>query len=164
MRSRWWETLLLLLITFTLFRPGYFWDKIYPPIISVEPAKIVEVAATAPDNGKLKFTVEGMNIDGDNVKKSVALPLGEPASGEERLKHAGFGIRTEGERVLVDYTEFFGHAEKAGISSDWEITAVKQLADRPAKHWMFIPAFLLLSFVGYLQIRRRNSSMSPIKA
>ena len=30
-RSRWWETIALLLITFTLFRPGYWWDMVYPP-------------------------------------------------------------------------------------------------------------------------------------
>ncbi len=162
-KSKWWETLLLLLITFTLFRPGFFWDRIYPPISTVPPSKIVEVAAVAPDNGKLRFTVEGMNIDGDNVQKSVVLPLGESASGEERLKHAGFGIRTEGEKVLIDYTEFFGHAEKAGISSGWEITAVKQLTDRPEKHWMFIPALLLLFFIGYLQVSRRNRDI-PVEA
>ena len=163
-KSKWWETLLLLLVTFTLFRPGFFWDKIHPPIISIEPAKIIEVAEAAPDNGKLRFTVEGTNIDGDHVQKIVVLPLGERASGEERLAHAGFAIRTENEKVFIDYVEFFGQAQKAGIGIDWEITTVNQLADRPEKYWMFIPAFLLLFFVGYLQIRRRNSSAPPIKA
>ncbi|HEY5636436.1 MAG TPA: TRAP transporter permease, partial [Burkholderiales bacterium] len=30
-RTRWYETLALFLITFTLFRPGFWWDMVYPP-------------------------------------------------------------------------------------------------------------------------------------
>ena len=30
-RSRWYESVALLLVTFTLFRPGFWWDMVYPP-------------------------------------------------------------------------------------------------------------------------------------
>ena len=32
-RSRLWESVALLLIAFALFRPGFFWDRIYPPLL-----------------------------------------------------------------------------------------------------------------------------------
>jgi TRAP-type uncharacterized transport system fused permease subunit len=32
-KSRIWETAALLLVAFTLFRPGFWWDMIYPPLI-----------------------------------------------------------------------------------------------------------------------------------
>ena len=31
-KTRWYETIALLLIAFTLFRPGFWWDKVVPPL------------------------------------------------------------------------------------------------------------------------------------
>ena len=42
-KSRWWETLILLLISFTLFRPGYWWEMVYPSSQIVQAIKIVEM-------------------------------------------------------------------------------------------------------------------------
>ena len=72
----------------------------------------MDVAASAPDDGKLSFIVEGINIDGDEIKRSVTLPLGEPGSGEDRLAHAGLTISVENEKVLIGTIEFFGPAER----------------------------------------------------
>ncbi|MDP6730045.1 MAG: TRAP transporter permease, partial [SAR324 cluster bacterium] len=36
-KSRWWETIALLLISFTLFRPGFWWDMLYPPNQIINP-------------------------------------------------------------------------------------------------------------------------------
>jgi hypothetical protein len=156
-KSKLWGTLSLLLITFILFRPGFFWDEIYSPIVPISRTKIIEFAAEAPDDGQLRFKVEGISFEGNPVQKSIVLPLGERRSnGAERLEYAGFTIRTEDEKVLIDTINFGGPAEKAGIDFDWEITTIEQLADRPAKQLMFIPALLLLFFIGYLQVRRRN--------
>ena len=64
----------------------------------------------------------------------------------KRMESSGFYLHVEDKKVLIDTLEFGGHAEKAGVDFDWEITAVEQLTDRPAKQLMFIPAFLLLFF------------------
>jgi TRAP-type uncharacterized transport system fused permease subunit len=48
-KSRIWETAALLLVAFTLFRPGFFWDMIYAPLIKESPAKIEQMVA---DHGK----------------------------------------------------------------------------------------------------------------
>jgi len=159
-RSKLWETLALLLVAFILFRPGFFWDEIYPPIVTVAPTKIIEVAAAAPDGGRLQFRVEGVNFDDETIEKSVILPLGERDSGARRLEHAGFTIRDEDGKVLIDTVEFGSHAEKAGIYFDWEVTSVEQLAERPPKQLMFIPALALLLSIGYLQVKRRRSNRS----
>ena len=37
--SKKWETVALLLITFTLFRPGFFMDMIYDPLVGVDATK-----------------------------------------------------------------------------------------------------------------------------
>ena len=43
-RNRWYETLALLLITFTLFRPGYWLDRFYQPFNALPATDIVSVA------------------------------------------------------------------------------------------------------------------------
>src|SRR5690606_15692834 len=43
-RNRIHEALLLLLVTFCLFRPGYFMDMIYPPYEDVPGGQLIELA------------------------------------------------------------------------------------------------------------------------
>jgi len=42
-KTKWWETLLLLLIAFSMFRPDFWWDKIYPPSVNMPVAQITEL-------------------------------------------------------------------------------------------------------------------------
>lgn len=41
-RSRWYESLLLLLVAFTLFRPGFWMDIIHDPYRDIEPTELVQ--------------------------------------------------------------------------------------------------------------------------
>ena len=84
-RSRLWESVALLLIAFALFRPGFFWDRIYPPLLESEPAQIYQVAEALPAGASIRLHAEGITIEGDEVSKTVILPLGPPGTGEERL-------------------------------------------------------------------------------
>src|SRR5690606_2095812 len=88
-RSRWYESLALLLVTFTLFRPGFWWDMVYPPYDMVPAASMNQLIEEAPaDTGK-RLWIEGTNINGDDVRKGVLLPLGPQAPARERLTNAG---------------------------------------------------------------------------
>ena len=69
----------LLLIAFALFRPGFFWDRIYPPLIESEPAQIDQVAEALPAGASIRLHAEGITIEGDEVSKTVILPLAPPA-------------------------------------------------------------------------------------
>jgi TRAP transporter 4TM/12TM fusion protein len=155
-RSRLYESLLLLLVAFTLFRPGYWWDQIYPDSQTIAATQIIEKASQVPDQGRLQMTVAGETLDGDFVDRTVMLPMGASGDGERRLDDAGIGIRTEGEKVFVDYVTFSSPAQNLGIDFDWEITGLVVATDRPPKHLMFIPALGLLGAIAWLQIRRRN--------
>ncbi|NIY77423.1 TRAP transporter permease [Thalassospira sp. HF15] len=156
-RSKLWESAALLLIAFTLFRPGFWLDMIAPPYENLPATTIVEDAANMPPDSSILLDVEGISIEGDEVSKSVMLPLGPAGSGEDRLYNAGIGIRDEDGRIYIDDLVFAGPAEKAGLDFDFEITAVKVEADRPPKEVFFIPAFLLLGGIIVLQRRRKRS-------
>ncbi len=156
-RNRFYETIALLLIAFTLFRPGFWLDLLEPPYENLPATEIVEKAADMPANTSILLDVEGINLEGDEVTKSVMLPLGPEASGEDRLYNAGIAVRTEDGKVFIDDLVFGGPAEKAGLDFDFEITAIKIEADRMPKEVFFIPAFILLGGIIVLQRRRRRA-------
>ena len=154
-KSRWWETLILLLISFTLFRPGYWWEMVYPSSQIVQAINIVEMVEQLPPNSDLRLHVEGESIEGNLVSKMVVLPMGESAPGKARLEKAGLELRTEKKRVFVDMVTYDSLAQKAGIDFDWEILSLQIRTDRPAKQWMYFPALALLGLVVIRQQRRR---------
>ncbi len=154
-RSRLWESLGLLLVAFTLFRPGYWWDMVYDPVKIIEPTNIIQIAGEIPNEGSLQMMVAGENVDGKFVKRTILLPMGPSASGAERLSYAGLEIRVEDGRVLADNVVFGSVAQDAGLDFDWEILNLQIAADRPPKQLMFIPALLLLGFLASMQRRRR---------
>jgi TRAP transporter 4TM/12TM fusion protein len=162
-KSRLWESAVLLLIAFTLFRPGFWWDMIYPPLIEVAPAQIEQAAEAAPPGGSLRISAEGISIEGDEVKKTVMLPMGPPAPGVERLAKAGLELREEEGRVFIDMIGFASPAERAGLDFDFEITTVLQPNERPPKELMWIPALILLGGIIWLQ-RRRTAEVAPAGA
>jgi TRAP transporter 4TM/12TM fusion protein len=154
-RSRLWESLALLLVAFTLFRPGFWWDMVYPPTEIADPKSIVEIAEAQPGEADLNIMAEGETIDGDIVAKLVRLPLGAAGEGLARLEHAGIEVREEEGKVFIDNLVFGGPAEAAGLDFDWEITGIELEAERPPKHLAFIPALVILGLIIFLQRRRR---------
>ena len=155
-KSRLWETAALLLVSFTLFRPGFWWDAIYPPVEQVPATHIEEVAGDLPAEAKLFLQVAGETIDGDHVSKIVQLPLGEAGSGVERLARAGVETRTEDDRVFVDNVTFGSPAAQTGLDFDWEVLGLELPADVPPKQLMYLPALLLLGLVVLSQRARRG--------
>jgi hypothetical protein len=154
-KSKIWESLLLVLIAFTLFRPGYWMDQLYPPFEELPPKQLHAVvnAMQAGDFLQLKF--EGLSMEGDELVKSVSLRLNEALDGAEaRLESMGLMLTEDENGWIVDLVLFDSAAQKSGIDFGWNIVGIQQAADRPPKELMFIPAILLLLVIGWLQKRR----------
>jgi TRAP transporter 4TM/12TM fusion protein len=158
-----WETVALLLITFTLFRPGFFMDMIYNPLVKVEASKIYQVAEQQPVNGLLRVHVVGETLEGDAVDKVVMLPVGDLGEGKARLQtSAGLELREEDGQIFIDNIVFGSAANKQGLDFDWEIVDVQKKADTPDKRWFYIPAILLIIAVWKAQARRRDSDSGNV--
>ena len=71
-RSRWYESVALLLVTFTLFRPGYWWDMFYAPYQTVPAAQLMQIVEHAPAGDSKRIWVGGLSLDGKEVKKGGA--------------------------------------------------------------------------------------------
>lgn len=160
-RNKWYEAAALLLVCFTLFRPSFWLDMIYPPFVSVPATQIESLAASAANDATLRIRAEGETTGGKTVEKTIRLPLGAPGPASERFKRIGLTIKTEGDKVVVDDIAFRSTANRLGLDLDWEIKAIEIPAERPARELMFVPAILLLGLVVLLQRTRRRIAASP---
>lgn len=159
-RSRWYETALLLLICFTLFRPGFWMDMIAPPFSDEPPARLVELAAAAPDQGFIRIRAKGETRSGEESERTIKLPMGAVASGDRRLASTGATFERAGAGYVVADVRFRSVAARLGLDLDWQVLAIEVPADRPSKYWMFAPALLLLCLVVWSQ-RRRAMRLRP---
>jgi TRAP transporter 4TM/12TM fusion protein len=155
-KSRIWETVALLLVTFVLFRPGFVWDKFFPPLSSESPTHIETILAESKPGSLLRIMIKGERMNGDEYTKTVMLPVGDQESGKARLSGIGIETREEDGKVLIDYVAFGSAAKKVGMDFDQEILTIQMPTDRPPKQLLFIPAYALFVFVYLVQIRRKK--------
>jgi hypothetical protein len=157
-KSRLHETLILLLVTFTLFRPGYWMDMLYPPFEEVPPTELTRLVEEAPRNGNLRVWVEGLSLEGQDISKGVLLPLGEKAgSARERLGSMGLTVMALGDQVQVAAVRFGSQAEKIGLEQGYTFTRIELPSGaRPDKEWMYLPAFALIALVWAMQKPRQR--------
>ncbi|PPK50164.1 TRAP transporter permease [Marinobacter persicus] len=163
-KTRWWETVLLLLITFTLFRPGFWWDMVYPPTEDRPATEIYQHVEDVPADQPIIIQASGMSIDGDETSKYLRLPLPAGETPEQRLAEAGLELSASGDRMVVDFVNFGSMAEQVGIGFGWTIDKVQVEKDRPPKELMVIPALILLAFLAWGQLRRKKREDAKAQA
>lgn len=166
-RSKFYESIMLLLVAFTMFRPGFWMDYYQPEFDKVSASQLFEIAEKAEKDASIRMIVEGINIQGDVKRTTLLVPLGEKLdskgkalTGEERLRNFGVILSPKGEKLAVDYAE--NQAQKMGLDFGWDIVTLELPADRPPKELFYIPAILLLLSVVYLQRRRRDDEMETV--
>lgn len=156
-KSKLWESAVLLFAAFVLFHPGYFLNQFSPEFEQRPAADLLMIAEQAGDGQSLRVRLTGENLNGELIDARFLLPLAEAGTdGETRLRdHAGIEFRQEEGKVFVDGLAFGGPAEQLGIDWDWEVVEIEQAADRPPKELFYIPALLLVACIYLLQIRRK---------
>ncbi len=155
-RNRWYESILLLLVAFTLFRPGFWMDRIHDPYQSVPPAQFAEALGEVDDGSNLRVQIAGEDAFGDPLTTYILVPVPRGDTPEERMQELGMELWIDGDQAMVDFVEFGSLAADLGFDFDQEIIEVSAPVDRWAKEWMWIPGFLVFGLVVLLQRRRRN--------
>jgi len=153
-RCKWWEIVLLLAGCFALFRPDFFMDRLSAPYTEVPAKEIFKVAGELPEDDRLVLLIEGTNVEGEDVRKTVAVQLGAPGEARKRLADAGLTISALGPEVRVSAVKFGSRARKSGFEQGFKVAAVKVPTDRPSEHWVYIPALALIAFIWFLQRAR----------
>jgi len=163
-RNRAWEAAALLLIAFTLFRPGFWLDMVQPPYNSTDPAQVFETANGISDGGYLKFVVRGPDFDNpDQITETfVEVPLEAGADGESRITDAGLTIMVEDGKALLEEpfpgTPYFTTFQDFDFYGDEpvQVIDVQEASERLPKEIFYIPALALLFVVISLQRRRTD--------
>ena len=158
-KTRWYETVALLLIAFSLFRPEFWWDKIYPPYEHREGTEIISALEALPQSSEARLWVSGETLEGRDVKKLAILPAGPKASADERFRHMGLDVMVDGDDLIIDMVDFSSKAQDMGIDFDWTIDQMEVVSDRYPKQIIWIPTLLLLLGVFLSQRRRKEAAI-----
>ncbi|NLY65172.1 MAG: TRAP transporter fused permease subunit [Alcaligenaceae bacterium] len=163
-KCNWFEVILLFLVTFLLFRPDWFMNKLADEYVSRPVTEMYTVAADLPTSTRFVAVLKGMNLEGEDIVKTVAVDLpalpedsdltGE-AAGRQRLAAAGLNIMAFGDQAQIASVRFGSRAQKSGWEQGWDINEVKiPNPSRPSELLFFIPALLILGAIWVVQGRR----------
>ncbi len=162
LKNKKWESVAMLLIAFSLIRPGFWLDKFQPPYQAVALTSLHETIETQPDGRLMRFKFSGENFAGENVERFVLLSLGpQGEKGTERLKNAtGLVLAMENGTMLVDDIWFGSKAQQTGVDYGWELQWAQIETERIAKQWFYLPAFFFMLLIWTLQRHRRRKNVA----
>ena len=162
-RSRLWESAALILVAFTLFRPGFWMDLAVAPYDQVEPTSLVETLERATPGTELRATVSGMNDVGDPITLTMMIPVGSEATGDERLEAFGLMVFEQDGKLIVDGTAYDSPAQQAGFDFDQVFETLDVPTAQPPRQLFYIPALLLLGLIYLLQRGRKRQFVEEKK-
>ena len=167
-KNKLWESFILILAAFMLFRPGFFMERISPTARYIEPAQLTQEIAQTPVGQNLMIKVSGVNPYGKTIEFYSQLSVPEGENGEERIKALGLTLLDTGEKIeidgqlspkiLIDNVEIDSPAAKAGLNWDQTILEVSLPRNSLPKELMFIPALLIIFGIAWNQRRRMNKN------
>jgi len=154
-KLKWFEIIAFLLISMSLFRPGFILDKVYPKF------NYTDLNVQKIDKQVLEFDKE-VHIKvtrrteyGDRYRLFVI----NRNSFEENyfLKEYGIDLIDDEGRITVDMLKWNGLAKKDGFETGDVITEFKvENLDRPNKSIIYPFSLMLLFIFGYLNYRRKE--------
>ncbi|GAK84583.1 TRAP-type uncharacterized transport system [Vibrio ponticus] len=153
----------MLLVAFTLFRPGYWVDQVVEPYQSSQPAELAQTLATLDEGSVLRMRISGEDSVGKMRDFSVLFEVPAGETGQDRLDALGIATYQQGQDTLIDVVGFASPAEAAGLQFDQQIVDVRVPVERFAKEWMWIPALLLFGLVVLMQ-RRRLANQAALES
>ncbi len=163
-RNKRWETVALLLIAFTMFRPGYWLDQVSPPYDYRSGNEIVSIASSVPEGGSIRMVITGPDSRyGDITTTTLLVPLGQGQSGDGEarlLDAAGLMVMVDGDLATLDEPMPNTALSQPLLAFDFyaddpvQIVRLELPTERVAKEWFFIPALALLFSIIVIQRRR----------
>jgi TRAP transporter 4TM/12TM fusion protein len=156
-RNRLWETLLLLILVFSFFRPD-FWQDYFFPAKTWHPVTGVEAYIDSlPLGANVRLQVEAEDDEGLMKQREIIFTKPESQSGDY-LGSMGFITEPDGDTLRVTDIGFLSPAEQAGLMAGFEhrITGYFSQRWQPHSSWFLLPPLLLTGGLVWLQNRRRK--------
>ena len=153
-RLKWYEIVVFLLISMSLFRPGYILDKFYPKFDKqVLQVDRINTLKFNPDK-EVHIKVTRRTEYGDRYKLFVI----QKGSFDKKfsLEDYGINLKNNDGRLTVDTLKWNGLAKKSGIETNDVISEFKiENLNRPNKAIIYPFSFLLIAIFGYNNYRRK---------
>ena len=155
-KLRWYEILVFLLISMSLFRPDYILNKFYPKF-DQKTLKVENIQSlTFEADREVHLKITRRTEYGDRYKLFVI----EKDSFENNfnLEEYGINLVNEDGRLTVDTLKWNGIAKKDGVETGDVISEFKiENLDRPNKAIIYPFSFMLLFIFGYINYKRADN-------
>ncbi len=162
-KSKLWETLALLLIALTLFRPGYWLDQVSPPTQDFAGAQVLQALDEFPNVTTAYAQVTGPDFDNPDQMASLTVLLNLPADGDAETRLDGAGLTIDDQDVVSVLepfvgTPFFEQFQQFDFYGDQPVVIerISVPVDRMPKEIFYLPALVLLLLVVMSQRRRQT--------
>ncbi len=153
-KLKWYEIIIFILISLSLFRPGYVLDKFYPKYeYSQLQLKNLELINLKPDRD-VHIKITRRTGYGDRYKLFIIKK--NSFTKNYSLEDYGINLVDQDGRMTIDTLKWNGIAKKSGIESGDVISEFKiEILERPNKAIVYPFALLLLFIFGYLNYKRK---------
>ena len=161
-KSRRWETAVILLIVFTLFRPDFWLNVAQDEYTASSGPAAIDAVGSVPLGTPVRLVISAPDFDtGEVGTKTIVLIPEQDAGGLERLSAVGLDVFEEGVVLRVDepfpgtpYFETLANEYDFYADEPVQIISAEVPNDRMPKEIFFLPAFLLLGLIILIQRRR----------
>jgi len=157
-KSKWWETTALLLIAFSIFRPGFWLDKVVEPHHYVSISEFLGQDAVLAQGTPLRLHVSDDGYTGEIENTIHLLIARERGPFKTVLEEAGLNLYVQGSKVEVDSVGIGSDAYQAGFEAFQVITGLEVANTQPSKAFVYIPSLMLFALVFFSQRRRRSKA------
>ena len=164
-KSRWYESVALLVVAFMLFRPDFLLDQVSEKYMTATGPAAIELIGEAETDKTIRLRISGPDFDTGEARGTTLTIQAINGNAEGALSEEGLLVMEEDGKLLME-EPFPGtpHFETIGTEYDFygdfpvTIEQAQVENERMAKEIFFIPALILLAGIVLIQRPRATQA------
>ncbi len=154
-KLRWYEIIIFLIISLSLFRPGFILDQFHPKFSQIENNIDFFKNKKFKNDEKVQIKVTRETAYGPRYKM---FEISKNSFNQNfSFEEYGLNLSLKDNKIIVDTLKWNGLAKKSGFETDDILTEVKiENKNRPSKNIVYPFALLFLLLFGYLNYRKKS--------
>ena len=154
-KLKWYEIIIFLFISLSLFRPGLILDQFHPEFNQIENKIEILNNKKFKSDEKVQIKVTRETAYGPRYKM---FEISKDSYNQNfSIEEYGLNLTSKNNKVIVDTLKWNGLAKKSGFETDDILTEIKiENKDRPSKNIIYPFALVFLLIFGYLNYRKQS--------
>ena len=154
-KLRWYEIIVFLLISLSLFRPGLILDQFHPEFNQVE--KNIEILKNKKFKSDEKVQIKVTRETAYGPRYKMFEIAKNSFNQSFTFEEYGINLTMKENKIVIDTLKWNGLAKKSGFETDDILTEVKiENKNRPNKNIIYPFSLLFLLLFGYLNYRKKS--------